>query len=235
MHMKGFSACGRLALLLAAAAVVAAPVGAQTNQPVYPVYDGFVVNENGTYTSFTPALTDRGQTTTFLPGHHRYQCVMVVEPGVPATLRWRLTHADVSTSTSEDMLQYNWEMDESGTRQVMRAVDPDTAPRGVCLNRPPIVRLLGLRGGPEGAPPEVSVPVGEPLALFGSVNDEGLPRDRPVTVAWRIVESAGDVTFDSPDVARTRATFSAAGAYELELWASDSELENTTRVSVVVK
>ena len=254
--MTDSSAHGRLALLLVAMTVVATPVGAQTNQPVYPVYDGFVVNDNGTYTisfayfnhnrsaitvapgpenAFTPEPADRGQTTIFRPGHHRFQCVMVVEPDVPATLRWRLAHANVSTSTSEDMLQYNWEMDAGGTRQVMRDVDPDTAPRGVCLNRPPIVRLLGLRGGPEGAPPEVVTGVGEPLALFGSVNDEGLPRDRPVSVGWRLIESAGEVTFDNPDSGRTHATFGAVGTYELELWASDSELENTARVRVVVE
>jgi hypothetical protein len=44
----------------------------------------------------------------------------------------------------------------------------------------------------------------------------------------------GTVRFTDPDKARTRASFSAPGAYELELWASDSMLEDRTKVVVTV-
>jgi hypothetical protein len=43
------------------------------------------------------------------------------------------------------------------------------------------------------------------------------------------------VKFSDPGVARTHASFSAPGTYELELWASDSALENRTKVAVHVK
>ena len=132
------------------------------------------------------------------------------------------------------MLQYNWELDQSGTRQAMRAIDPATAPRGICLNRPPTVRLLGLRAGPDDAPPEVSLGLLEETALFGSVRDEGLPRDGALTVTWRTVSGPGTVSFVNPTQARTRVSFGAPGTYELELSASDSELDDSVRLKVIV-
>jgi hypothetical protein len=45
----------------------------------------------------------------------------------------------------------------------------------------------------------------------------------------------GQVTFAPPASARTKATFSAPGTYELELTASDSELTSRTRLNVNVK
>ena len=77
---------------LALAVVVASPFPAftQQNAPIYPVYDGFIKNPDGSYTlsfayfshnanevtippgasnSFGPAPADRMQPTTFLPGH----------------------------------------------------------------------------------------------------------------------------------------------------------------------
>ena len=110
----------------------------------------------------------------------------------------------------------------------------ENAPRGVCLNRAPLVRLLGLRNGPEGAPPEVSVAVGDELKLFGSVRDEGLPREGDLVSEWRVISGDGEVTFSAPNEPRSLATFDAPGRHELELWASDSELESTYRVVVNV-
>jgi hypothetical protein len=42
------------------------------------------------------------------------------------------------------------------------------------------------------------------------------------------------VTFEDPQAARTHATFSAPGTYDLELSASDSALTTSTRVNVNV-
>jgi hypothetical protein len=242
-----------LALLLPL--VVSSSADAQTAQPVYPVYDGFARTDEGPVVlsfayfnhnreavmipagpdnAFSPDAADRQHTTTFLPGHQRFQCIMLVDAAFDGGLRWRLSYADTETSTSADMLQYNWELDASGTRQAMRDIDVASAPRGVCLNRPPLVRLLGLRGGPEGAPPEVTLSRADQLQLFGSVQDEGLPRDAGVTTAWRQVSGPGTTRFRDPSVARTIASFDVAGTYELELWASDSELEATTQLRVVV-
>ncbi len=244
---------GAAALLLTA--LWASPAAAQASQPIYPVYDGFQVTESGAYVisyayfshNFDPMTippgpenqfevepADRGQTTTFLPGHHRFQCIMVFDPGFAGGLQWTLTYGDTTTSTSEDMLQYNWEFDARTLRQALRDVDVENAPRGVCLNRSPLVRLLGLRNGPEGAPPEVSVAVGDELKLFGSVRDEGLPREGDLVSEWRVISGDGEVTFSAPNEPRSLATFDAPGRYELELWASDSELESTYRVVVNV-
>jgi hypothetical protein len=43
------------------------------------------------------------------------------------------------------------------------------------------------------------------------------------------------VVFDRPAMARTHARFNAPGVYELELRASDSELEAATKVTVTVR
>lgn len=233
----------------------APPAAAQSNQPVYPVYDGFLVTEDGVHVisyayfshnfdtvaippgaanAFATEPSDRLQTTTFDPGHHRFQCVMVMDADFAGGLRWTLSHAGTTTSTSEDMLQYNWELDDRTARSVLRDVDVASAPRGVCLNRSPLVRFLGLRGDPEGEPPEVSVAVGEELKLFGSVRDEGLPRDGRLTSTWRMIEGSGQVTFSAPHEPRTLARFDAPGAYELELQASDSVLETALRLIVHV-
>ena len=240
---------------LAAALLAAPPAAAQSVQPVYPVYDGYHVTESGVHVisyayfnhNFDPVTippgpnnrfdvdpADREQTTTFLPGHHRFQCIMVFDRDFAGGVQWTVTHADTTTSTSEDMLQYNWELEERTVRAVLRDVDVDTAPRGTCLNRSPVLRLLGLRPGPEGETPEVSVAVGEELKLFGSVRDEGLPRDGDLTSQWRVVSGPGTVAFSAPDEPRSLATFDAPGTYELELWASDSAMESTTRVVVRV-
>ena len=248
----------RAALLALAASVplagTPAPVLAQ-NEPVYPVYDGFTVTGDGLYVvafayfshnfepvtvppgprnRFEPDAADRGQPTTFLPGHHRFQCVMVFGPDFAADLRWTLDHAGVTSVTSDDMLQYNWELEERSMGRLMRDVEPAEAPRGVCLNRSPMVRFLGLRNGPGGAPPEVTAAVGEPLKLFGSVRDEGLPRDGALAAGWRMLSGPGAVTFSAPDEPRTLASFDAPGRYELELWAGDGELDASNRVAVTV-
>ena len=239
------------AICLTLAGPLAVPLHAQGRQPIYPVYDGFVKNPDGTLTlsfayfshnsepvtvapgpdnGFMPTPADRGQATTFLPGHHRFQCIMVVGSDFAGTLRWDLSYAGTSTSTSEDMLQYDWELDAASAREVMRDVDPAIAPRGVCLNRPPLVRFLGLRG----APAEVSVTLPEQVQLFGSVRDEGLPRESSLTATWRTVSGPGTVTFTNPNVARTRASFSAPGTYELELSASDSVFDVSAQLMVTV-
>ena len=139
----------------------------------------------GTENAFGSEPTARLQPTTFRPGHHRFQCVMVLDADFQGGLRWTLTYAGTTTSTSEDMLQYNWEFDDRTKQSVLRDVDVANAPRGVCLNRSPLVRILGLRNGPDGEPPELTVNVGDDLRLFGSTRDEGLPRNRVLVSAWR--------------------------------------------------
>jgi hypothetical protein len=239
---------------LALSGSIVTSLRAQT-QPIYPAYDGFIKNPDGTLilsfayfshnpkpvtipvgpgNSFAPDLADRLQPTTFFPGHHRFQCIMVVGSDFSGTLRWTLSHAGTSTSTSEKMLLYSWELEEGSQRQVLRGIDVKSAPKGVCLNRPPAVRVLGLAGGPGAPRGGLSVTLPHALNLFGNVEDEGLPRAGTLTVTWKKVSGPGAVEFADPSAARTRVFFSAAGTYQLELWASDSLLESRTQVTVTV-
>ncbi len=232
---------------------LAAAAGAQQNQPIYPVYDGFLKNPDGSYTlafgyfshnadpvtiapgasnSFGPVPVDRMQPTTFHPGHWRFQCAMVVAPEFDGRMVWTLAYAGTSTGTSQRMLQSNWNLVEGAAD--LKKIDYAKAPRGVCLNRAPAVRVLGLTARPGGPPPTLTVALNEELNLFGSVRDEGLPRGKSVAAGWKMLKGPGTVTFTIPGAARTKATFSAVGAYELELTASDSEFTESTRVTVTV-
>lgn len=244
------------AVLVTALSVSSA--SAQVNQPVYPAYEGYLKNPDGSYTLsfayfnhnaepvaispgernwFAPGPGDRQQPTTFRPGHWRLQCVMVVDPEFDGKLKWTLSYAGTTTGTSEHMLQSNWNIVEGAAD--LKQIDYATVPRGVCLNRAPVVRVLGAltgRGGRGQAPAlAVTASVGERLSLFGSVNDEGLPRTGKVTSTWKQVSGPGTVGFENAAAARTRASFSAPGAYELELTGSDGELTASTRVVVNVK
>jgi hypothetical protein len=244
-------------LNLPAAAAVAGflvvTLNAQRNQPIYPAYDGFLKNPDGSYTiafayfshngevvtvspgpenSFAPEPGDRKQPITFRPGHWRFQCVMVVGPEFDGKMVWNLTYAGTTTGTSQRMLQSNWNLVEGA--EELKKIDYAKAPRGVCLNRAPIVRVLGATGRGRGTLPALSASVGENLSLFGSVSDEGLPREGKLTVGWKMLKGPGTVKFENPQAARTHATFSAPGAYELELTANDSELSAETRVLVNV-
>ncbi len=232
---------------------LAGAAAAQQNQPVYPVYDGFLKNPDGSYTlsfayfshnadpvtvapgadnGFGPAPIDRMQPTTFQPGHWRFQCVMVVGPEFDGKMVWTLAYAGTSTGTSQRMLQSNWNLVEGAAE--LKKIDYAKAPRGVCLNRAPTVRVLGLTARPNGPPPTLSVALNEELNLFGSVRDEGLPRGKGVVASWKMLKGPGTVTFTIPGAARTKATFSAVGTYELELTASDSAFTESTRVNVTV-
>ena len=245
--MRGLVACLTLGFV-----ALAAGASAQQNQPIYPVYDGFLKNPDGSYTlsfayfshnadpvtiapgaanAFGPTPGDRMQPTTFKPGHWRFQCVMVVPADFDGRMKWTLTHGGVTTGTSERMLQSNWNLLE-GAAQLAK-IDFAKVPKGVCLNQPPVVRVLGVTSRPNN-PATLSVAVNEELNLFGSAHDEGLPRGKGLIVEWKLLKGPGEVKFTIPGSARTKAIFSAPGLYELELSATDSEFTRTTRINVKV-
>jgi hypothetical protein len=58
--------------------------------------------------------------------------------------------------------------------------------------------------------------------------------DLDLTISWTKVSGPGSVTFTSPNMAVTQATFSAAGTYVLQLAASDGQLNNSSNVTVTV-
>lgn len=243
-----------LAVVLVLSAPLVHRVSAQQGQPVYPAYDGFLKNPDGSYTlafayfshnadpvtiapgannGFAPAPGDRMQPTTFKPGHWRFQCVMVVPPDFDGKMKWTLTHGGVTTGTSERMLQSNWNLVEGAA--ALAKIDYAKVPKGVCLNRPPAVRVLGVTARPNAPPPTITASLNEEVNLFGSAHDEGLPRGRGLHVEWKMLQGPGTVTFTSPGSARTKAVFSAPGLYELELSATDSEFTERTRLNVAIK
>jgi hypothetical protein len=240
------------AVLVLVAGLLAGALRAQQNQPIYPAYDGFVKNPDGSYTlsfayfshnadvvtippgatnSFAPSPGDRMQPTVFKPGHWRFQCVMVVDAELADKVRWTLSHAGTTTATSEHMLQSNWNLVEGAAE--LSKIDYQKVPRGVCLNRAPQVRVLGVTPR-RGQIPTLMAVVGDEFNLFGSAHDEGLPRGKPFTVGWKVLSGPGNVTFSHPNAARTKLSFTTPGSYELELTASDSELTSQTRVNIVV-
>jgi hypothetical protein len=239
-------------LALAAVFAVVTVARAQQNQPIYPAYDGFLKNPDGSFTlsfayfshnadvvtvapgpanAFAPTPGDRMQPTMFKPGHWRFQCVMVVGPEFDGKMKWTLSYAGTTTGTSERMLQSNWNLVEGAS--ALSKIDYAKVPRGVCLNRPPTVRVLGVTARPNN-PPTLSVALDEELNLFGSAHDEGLPRGKGLVVEWKVLNGPGNVTFTIPGAARTKAAFSVPGLYELELTATDSEFTERTRVNVKV-
>ena len=252
-----------LVLVLALVLAVLGPAaGAQSRygQPIYPAYQGYVVNPDGSLTlvfqyfshgrdpvtvpvgpgnSFT-GIADRNQPTTFLPGNHEFICVMVVDDAEQAkALRWTIAFPEEPSSTTLDPLNSEYLLTERSQQEAQRDVDPAEAPRGVCLNKPPRVTTNSRRpptvdGSAEREIQEVKAELGKELALNGSVNDEGLPRDGAMTSTWSKVSGPGSAEFADPGSPRTTVTFDAGGTYELELRATDGELEASDRIRVVV-
>jgi RHS repeat-associated protein len=71
------------------------------------------------------------------------------------------------------------------------------------------------------------------LTLAGIATDDGLPIGT-LTVQWSMLSGPGTVTFTSPTTAETQATFNAAGTYQLQLSASDSQFTATSQVTITV-
>ena len=247
------------AVTMAMAGALAEQSEAQSGKAVYPAYDGLVRNDDGTVTvafayfnhnvdpvtipagpenSFAGDRQDRNQPTVFFPGHNRFVCSMVVDADFNlAGLRWSLTYAGTTTKTTEVASNVLWVLEERSAKRSNRGIDTATVPRGVCINRPPTVSVGGSRfggGGSSEEPPARDVTPPDELELEGRVQDEGLPRGSAVTTAWKQLSGPGTVTFVNASRAATRAAFSAVGTYELELSASDSELESTAVVKVQV-
>jgi hypothetical protein len=168
--------------------------------------------------------------TVFRAGHQEFQCVMVVGPDYDGKLQWTLNYAGTSTGTSQHQLQSNWNLIEDV--EALKRIEYAKVPRGVCLNQPPRVRILGMARGGNAV---LNATLKEPLNLFGSVSDEGLPREGGLVVGWKQITGPGTATFSHATAARTRVSFTAPGSYELEITATDSEFVRAARARVDVK
>ncbi len=93
-------------------------------------------------------------------------------------------------------------------------------------NQPPVV----------DAGEDATVKQPDPVALKGTVTDDGLPEGE-VTTEWSLAEGPQDatVTFNRSSSLRTKVTVSEPGTYRFKLTASDSLLTAEDTVTVIVE
>jgi hypothetical protein len=240
------------------------PVGSFTSQPTQPIYlqyDGFVKNEGGSYTlsfgyfnmnqvavsiqpgennGFTPAPADRNQPIIFEKGRHRFACSIVVPADFDGNLQWTARFAGKTSTTTIKTLDPLYELELNSARRVISGLDPAKAPRGVCVNRSPTVQVINpladINAGADTlAATSFAARLDQELSLNGSVEDDGLPRGVKLTVTWKKSSGPGEVTFSDTSQPVTRARFSAAGVYELELSATDTERASSVKIQVTVR
>jgi hypothetical protein len=99
----------------------------------------------------------------------------------------------------------------------------DTVVVTVAVNQPPTVNA--------GMDQTITLP--SAAALSGTANDDDLPNGTLVT-SWSKVSGPGTVTFANASARSTTATFSVAGAYELQLTANDGALSASDLVIITV-
>lgn len=147
-------------LLATALLAPATPAEAQPTRPIYPVYEGYVPNDDGTAVlvfgyynhnsvaveipageenGFDPGPADRGQPTVFKPGRQRNVCLIVLPADYEGNLRWSVTVAGNTQKTTErggvDTLYLIENI--SMAYHLARRVDTATAERGVCVEPTP--------------------------------------------------------------------------------------------------
>lgn len=209
--------------------------------------------EPGPDNGFLPGPADRQQPITLLEGRHRFACTIVVPDDFKGDMRWQVRYAGKTNTTTEKVLNSLYELELSSARRAMTGIDPKTAPKNVCANHAPSVSIGGNAGGGGGgdaagvpdvgddtagaavAPtPTLTTVLDQELALPGNVSDDELPRGRTLKIGWTKKSGAGTVTFTSTITAATRAKFSAVGAYELVLSATDGDRSTDAPVKVNV-
>ncbi len=149
-----------LAPVLLFAVSLASATWAQPNRPIYPVYEGYVLNEDGTavlvfgYYShnavaveipageangFDPGPADRGQPTVFEPGRQRNVCLIVLPEDHEGNLAWTLIWAGQEQTTSERGGVDPLYLIENISMAYHRAkqIDTATTERGVCVEPEP--------------------------------------------------------------------------------------------------
>ena len=254
---RNLTLAAALLLLLIASA---GDASAQASQPIYLQYDGFVKNKDGTYTlsfgyfsmnhvdvriepgadnGFLPGPNDRNQPVVFLKGRHRFVCSMVVPADFDGKLQWNIKFAGKTFTTTAKTLDPLYELELNSEKRVISGLDFAKAPKGVCVNRAPAIQVINPQadvnaGADTLAATSFSTRLGQEISLSGSVEDDGLPRESKLTILWKMLSGPGMVTFLDASQAATRARFSAAGVYELELSATDSEHTNSVKIKVTV-
>lgn len=142
------------------AATVASPTWAQPTRPIYPVYEGYVPNDDGTAVlvfgyfnhnsvaveipageanGFDPGPADRGQPTVFEPGRQRNVCLIVLPADYEGNLQWTVTSGEHTEKTTERGGVDTLYLIENISMAYHRARQIDTAAveRGVCVQPAP--------------------------------------------------------------------------------------------------
>jgi len=153
---KAPSTLAALPLFLVLAALLAPASWAQPTRPIYPVYEGYVPNEDGTAVlvfgyynhnavtveipageenSFDPGPVDRGQPTVFEPGRHRNVCLVVLPADYEGNLSWSVTVGENTEKTTDRGGLDTLYLIENISMAYHRAkqIDTATAEQGVCL------------------------------------------------------------------------------------------------------
>ena len=73
------------------------------------------------------------------------------------------------------------------------------------------------------AGPDLVASLLSPVAINGTVTDDGLPQGSTLVITWSKVQGPGTATFADEHAVDTSATFSAPGQYTLRLQATDGE------------
>lgn len=153
---KAPSTLAALPLFLVLVALLAPATWAQPTRPIYPVYEGYVPNDDGTAVlvfgyfnhnavaveipageanGFDPGPADRGQPTVFEPGRHRNVCLVVLPADYEGNLSWSVTVGENTEKTTERGGVDTLYLIENISMAYRRAKQIDTAAaeQGVCL------------------------------------------------------------------------------------------------------
>jgi hypothetical protein len=119
-----------------------------------------------------------------------------------------------------------------------RGVDNNTNPFAVDGKVYEVVAIpLGGNGAPivDAGPPRTLEWPENSVALDGFVNDDGHPYPPSTLLSqWSQLAGPGSVSFADASAAQTTASFSAPGAYVLQLLADDSAAQTTDTVAITV-
>lgn len=220
-------------------------------QPVYPAYEGWYRNADGSFTflighfnpnleehveiaigadnRFSPGPEDRGQPTRFAPGR-----------------AWGIVSVQVPADFGDDRL--TWTLSSNGQSvSVPMHLDPlyviEPLRDQSNGNEPPTIRFSadspGHTGPPIGIAHTLTGMVGTPVPLVvwtsdvkptGPTYKEPWRREVALTIKWHVLRGPGDVSFtdavqefeeSSDQNPEATATFSTAGEYVLRVVALD--------------
>ncbi|MGE3959138.1 MAG: hypothetical protein AB7H96_20660 [Vicinamibacterales bacterium] len=183
---------GLVALALGLGAGTARAQSYSSGQPVWPAFEGWEKNEDGTFSlvfgymndnwseeldvpvgtenTFSPGPADRGQPTHFLPRRNRFIFrVTVPKDFGDKELVWSLT-TQGRTQKAYGSLRLDLLIENIDIMSETGALGAGSSNPEIRADKPPVIALEG--------PKTRTVKVGQPLALAAVVTDDGVPRVR---------------------------------------------------------